>query len=167
MLLLASGWRHPGERPLGTVEPFCRAQQQEQDVMGGYCLIWPVMQPGLQWIHKDARWRWSPCLNPLKCCMLLVCSCTACCVPPQLPARRQLQLCRGEVKGRGGFLMGWWKVSKSLQTGDLSVGTASTVKLSPEGKLLVSFHLEKCIKRGIMKIFILWKCDCYPGGSTV
>lgn len=54
MSVLASGWRHPGEGALGTIEPFCRAQQQK-DVMGGCCLIWPAVQPGSQQIDKDAR----------------------------------------------------------------------------------------------------------------
>lgn len=55
MFILASEWRHTGEGALGTIESFCRAQQQEKDVVGGCCLIWPAMQPGSQWIDKDAR----------------------------------------------------------------------------------------------------------------
>lgn len=165
MSVLASGWRDPGEGALGTIEPFCRAQQQEKDVTGDCSLIWPAVQPGSQWIEKNARWRWSPCLRPLRCCMLPFCPCAGCCVPPQLPSPRQLHLCRAEVKGI--FLKGWWKASKRLQAEDLSIGIASTGKLSPEGELLVSFHLEKCTNRDIMKISILCKCDCYPGRSTV
>lgn len=131
------------------------------------CLSWPGMQPGLQWVDGKAEWRSSPCLDLLWQYMLSAHVLDAgCCIPPQLLALRKLQLCRGELKGSRGFLKQWWKVRKRLQAEDLSTDTASTGKSSSAGKLLVSFNLEKCTKWNIMKISILWKCNCYPGRST-
>lgn len=66
--------------------------------------------------------------------------------PTLVAGLKRLQLYKGEVKGRGGFLNGLWKVSKRLQAEDLSIGIDSTGKLSPAGKLLLTFNLEKCTK---------------------
>lgn len=178
MSVLVSGWRHAGTGALGTIEPFCRGQQRE----GCYRGLWP----GLQWVDKDARWRWSPCLKPLRCCVVPFCPCAPCAISHLSCQFQDNYSCeviqislwsntntevkrykyRSEARGSGGFIKGWWKVSKRLQAENLSIGITCTGKLSPEGKLLLSFNLEKCTKRDIMKIFVLWKCDCYPGRST-
>lgn len=64
------------------------------------------------------------------------CPCAGCSVPPQLLSLRQVQMCKAEVKGSGGFLKGWQKGRQRLQAEDFSISMASTDKLSKEDKLL-------------------------------